>query len=56
MLMSREDPKWIALQMGHADLSITLKVYAKYIPAMNPDAGMAAYRAITGTRLGRNKG
>jgi integrase len=46
MLMAREDPLWIARQMGHKDVSITLKVYAKYIPSMNPDAGMGAYRAI----------
>lgn len=46
MLMSREDPLWIARQMGHRDVSITLRVYAKYIPAMNPDAGMGAWRAI----------
>jgi len=46
MLMAREDPLWVARQMGHADVSITLKVYAKYIPAMNPDAGMGAWRAI----------
>ncbi len=45
MLMAREDPMWIARQMGHRDVSITLKVYAKYIPAMNPDAGMAACRS-----------
>lgn len=45
MLMAREDPLWIARQMGHRDVSITLKVYAKYIPSMNPDAGMAACRS-----------
>lgn len=45
MLMAREDPLWIARQMGHRDVSITLKVYAKFIPAMNPDAGMAACRS-----------
>lgn len=53
MLMSREDPMWVSKQMGHADVSITLKVYAKYIPAMNPDAGMGAYRAIIGSRPNR---
>jgi integrase len=50
MLMAREDPLWVAGQMGHADVSITLKVYAKYIPAMNPDAGMQAWRSITATK------
>lgn len=45
MLMAREDPLWIARQMGHRNVSITLEVYAKYIPAMNPEAGMAACRS-----------
>jgi integrase len=52
MLASREDPLWISKQMGHADVSVTLKVYAKYIPAMNPDAGMRAYHALTGATVG----
>lgn len=47
MLMAREDPLWVARQMGHRDVSITLKVYTRYIPAMNPDAGMGAWLAIT---------
>lgn len=47
MLMAREDPLWVATQLGHADVSITLRVYVKYIPAMNPDAGMGAWMAIT---------
>lgn len=54
MLMAREDPLWVARQMGHKDVSVTLRVYAKYIPSMNPDAGMRAYRAIIGSRLGRD--
>jgi hypothetical protein len=49
--MAREHSLWIARQMGHRDVSITLKVYAKYIPAMNPDAGMAAWRAVSNRGL-----
>ncbi|MGO9988940.1 MAG: Arm DNA-binding domain-containing protein [Steroidobacteraceae bacterium] len=52
MLSSREDPLWISKQMGHADVSVTLKVYAKYIPAMNPDAGMRAFHALMSTNVG----
>lgn len=47
MLMAREDPLWVSRQMGHRNVSITLNVYVKYIPSMNPDAGMGAWRAIT---------
>jgi integrase len=46
MLMQRESLMWVAQQMGHKDASITQRVYAKYIPEMNPDAGMTAWRAI----------
>lgn len=47
MLMARESLMWVAGQMGHKDASITQRIYAKYIPSMNPDAGMGAWRAIT---------
>lgn len=50
MLMAREDPLWVARQMGHKDVSVTLRVYAKYVPSMNPDAGMGAWRAITASK------
>ena len=46
MLAGREDPAFVAKQMGHKDVSITLRVYAKYVPSMNRDAGMQAYTAI----------
>jgi integrase len=46
MLMRREDPQWVAKQLGHEDVSITLKRYVKYIPSMNPNPGIAAYHAI----------
>jgi integrase len=52
MLTFREDPLWIAKQMGHADVSETFKTYAKYIPSLNPDAGMGAYAMIVGSKKG----
>jgi integrase len=55
MLMSREDPLWIAKQMGHRDVSVTLRVYAKYVQGMNPDAGMGAYRAMMATKSSHPK-
>lgn len=56
MLMSREDPLWVSREMGHANVAITLKIYTKYIPGMNPNAGMAAYRMISGSRSEHDKG
>lgn len=47
MLMSREDPLWVSRQLGHENVGVTLKHYAKYVPSMNPNAGMGAYHAIT---------
>jgi hypothetical protein len=42
MLMAGENPLWVARQMGHADASITLKRYARWIPSDMPDAGSKA--------------
>jgi len=38
-LSSGENPLWIAKQMGHKDVTMIFKVYGKYMPDMNPDAG-----------------
>lgn len=38
-LSSGENPLWVAKQMGHADVTMIFKVYGKYMPSMNPDAG-----------------
>ena len=39
MLSAGEDPMWVAHQMGHKDWGMIRKVYARWIPAMNPKAG-----------------
>lgn len=39
MLSAGEDPTWVAHQMGHKDWGMIRKVYARWIPAMNPKAG-----------------
>ncbi len=54
MLKFREDPAWIAEQMGHRNVGVTLETYAKYIPAMNPNAGMGAYAAIMASKKGHD--
>lgn len=38
-LSSGENPLWVAKQMGHADVTMIFKVYGKYMPNMNPEAG-----------------
>lgn len=38
-LSSGENPLWVAKQMGHADVTMIFKVYGKYMPDMNPEAG-----------------
>lgn len=38
-LSSGENPMWVAGQMGHEDTTMIFKVYAKWIPAVDPHAG-----------------
>jgi integrase len=50
MLNGGESPLWVSRQMGHADLGITLRVYAKFIADMAPDAGMKAWNQLRGNK------
>ncbi len=52
MLNGGESPLWVSRQMGHADLGVTLRVYAKFIADMAPDAGMKAWGVIMVNRKG----
>lgn len=38
-LSSGENPLWVAKQMGHANVQMIFRVYGKYMPDMNPQAG-----------------
>ena len=38
-LSSGENPLWVAKHMGHRDVQMVLRVYGRYIPQMNPEAG-----------------
>ena len=38
-LSSGENPLWVAAQMGHRDVTMIFKVYGKYMPNLNPEAG-----------------
>ncbi len=39
MLTAGEDPTWIAGQMGHKDWGMIRRVYARWLPSINPTAG-----------------
>jgi len=41
-----ENPAWAAMRMGHADLATFLRVYAKWIPAVDPGAGSKMAQAM----------
>ena len=41
MLTAGESPAWVSKQLGHSDLSMIFKRYARYIDT-NPDAGSKA--------------
>lgn len=47
-LSAGENPLWVAKVMGHSDASITLRVYARFIPDVFPDAGARTVAAIRG--------
>lgn len=42
MVSTGEDTRWVASQMGHADLNMVGRVYARWIPELSPDAGSKA--------------
>ncbi len=46
MLGAGENPLWVSRHMGHANPAITLRVYARLIPDMFPEAGLVAYHKI----------
>ena len=46
MLSAGEPPVWVARQLGHADWSMIVKVYGRWIPSVDPEAGMKGYRAV----------
>jgi integrase len=46
MLSAGEPPRWVADQMGHADLQMIFRTYGRWIPDANPEAGSAALAAF----------
>lgn len=45
-LSSGENPAWAAKRMGHADLATFLRVYAKWMPTVDPTAGSKMAQAL----------
>lgn len=39
MLSAGEQPMWVAKQMGHKDWAMIIRVYGKWMPSADPDAG-----------------
>lgn len=39
MLSAGEHPMWVAKQMGHKDWAMIIRVYGKWMPSADPDAG-----------------
>jgi integrase len=42
MLSAGESPLWVAQQMGHSDWTMIARVYGRWIPDADPNAGMRA--------------
>ena len=42
MLSAREHPMWVAKQMGHRDWTMIARVYDKWMPSADIDAGSQA--------------
>ena len=57
MLTAGESPMWVAQQMGHSDWGMIRRVYGRWIPNTNPEAGHKAVAmfALRGTDSGDKK-
>lgn len=54
MLSAGENPMWVAKQMGHSDWTMIAKVYGKWMPDANSQAGEKAEAAF-GSKTVRNR-
>ena len=50
MLSSGETPVWLAGQMGHTDITMIHRIYARWIPDTLPDAGEKAVKIFGETQ------
>lgn len=50
MLSAGESPLWVAKQMGHADWTMIARVYGKWMPTADPNAGDKAVALFAGNQ------
>ena len=55
MLSAGENPWWVARQMGHADLAMLRRVYGRWMPDADPEAGHRAEALFDTTAPKANK-
>lgn len=48
MLSAGENPVWVAHQMGHKDWTMIARVYGRWIPEADPDAGSRIMKKMAG--------
>ena len=51
MLSAGEHPMWVAQQMGHADWGMIRRIYGRFMPDAEPDAGARAVAVFGGVRF-----
>uniref|UniRef100_UPI00398B3171 tyrosine-type recombinase/integrase n=1 Tax=Paraburkholderia kururiensis TaxID=984307 RepID=UPI00398B3171 len=51
MLSAGEHPMWVARQMGHANQNTTVRIYARWMPSADPDAGGKAVEKFAASML-----
>ncbi|KVK98626.1 site-specific integrase [Burkholderia ubonensis] len=51
MLSAGEHPMWVARQMGHSNQNTTVRIYARWMPQADPDAGGKAVEKFAADML-----
>ncbi|WP_226383188.1 MULTISPECIES: site-specific integrase [Burkholderia] len=51
MLSAGEHPMWVARQMGHSNQNTTVRIYARWMPTADPDAGGKAVEKFAESTL-----
>lgn len=56
MLSAGEHPMWVAKQMGHADWTMIARIYGRWMPSADPDAGGKAESKFAPAQTKRHAG
>jgi integrase len=54
MLSAGEHPMWVAKQMGHTDWTMIARIYGKWLPDADPNAGMRAAQVFDSEAVNHN--